>query len=369
MTDSRWQLLREWPPGYGGIERVAHEMATFWRAPVFSLDAQNLSRAAHQDGSDPLPVVYPRTRVHGLKLGRLIVPVPSWSLCRILRSPAPLHGHLPSPGVLLILLLARCCRPKRIVSAHWHAFLESGADRTFSLFLMYQRLALLVLPHLSEVVTTSPVLADELVKAGCSASKVRVLSCCLDQSFEREALGLPLKKDADIPLRVLFIGRLESYKRLDWLIAALATLKTPWRLDVVGDGPRRDDFECQAQGLPVHFQGRLNEAGKLRQLAAADVLVLPSDRSNEAFGIVQLEAMAAGVPTLAFSRHRSGMGWVGSLPGLSWSQTPGALPDALARLASDLDLRSLLRSQARDRYLRLFSRAVWMSQMRALSRF
>ena len=68
MTDSRWQLLREWPPGYGGIERVAHEMATFWRAPVFSLDAQNLSRAAHQDASDPLPVVYPRTRMHGLKL-------------------------------------------------------------------------------------------------------------------------------------------------------------------------------------------------------------------------------------------------------------------------------------------------------------
>ena len=56
MTDSRWQLLREWPPGYGGIERVAHEMATFWRAPVFSLDAQNLSRVAHQDGSEPLPV-------------------------------------------------------------------------------------------------------------------------------------------------------------------------------------------------------------------------------------------------------------------------------------------------------------------------
>ena len=63
------------------------------------------------------------------------------------------------------------------------------------------------------------------------------------------------------------------------------------------------------------------------------------------------------------------MGWVGSLPGLSWSQTPGALSDVLARLASDLELRSLLRSQARDRYLRLFSRAVWMSQMRALSRF
>ena len=37
------QLMREWPPGYGGVERVAHELASEWGATVFSFDAQSRS--------------------------------------------------------------------------------------------------------------------------------------------------------------------------------------------------------------------------------------------------------------------------------------------------------------------------------------
>ena len=36
------QLLREWPPGYGGVERVAHELAAVWGGTVWSFDAQGL---------------------------------------------------------------------------------------------------------------------------------------------------------------------------------------------------------------------------------------------------------------------------------------------------------------------------------------
>ena len=101
-------------------------------------------------------------------------------------------------------------------------------------------------------------------------------------------------------MRVLFIGRLGSYRRLDWLLLSLARVESSWSLDVVGDGPRRAEFEALSDELTasrrdgvVRFHGRLSEADKLRQLLAADLLVLPSESSNEAFGIVQLEAMAA----------------------------------------------------------------------------
>ena len=50
----------------------------------------------------------------------------------------------------------------------------------------------------------------------------------------------------------------------------------------------------------VHFYGRLAERQKLDHLKDADVLLLPSESSNEAFGIVQLEAMASGLPALSF---------------------------------------------------------------------
>ena len=114
----------------------------------------------------------------------------------------------------------------------------------------------------------------------------------------------------------MFIGRLDSYKRLDWLIEALAGVRGPWQLLVVGDGPRRAAFEllCRQRigarsGEQVRFLGRLSEEAKQACLATADVLVLPSDRSTEAFGIVQLEAMAAGIPAWPFSV--GAQAWVG----------------------------------------------------------
>ena len=117
------------------------------------------------------------------------------------------------------------------------------------------------------------------------------------------SLPLPLDKEGE-PLRVLFIGRLDTYKRLDWLMESLAAIRSPWRLSVVGDGPNRSRFEHLAQQLfysqfqedpeLVQFHGRLPELEKQGLIADSDVLVLPSDRSNEAFGIVQLEAMASG---------------------------------------------------------------------------
>ena len=175
-------------------------------------------------------------------------------------------------------------------------------------------------------------------------------------------------------MRVLFIGRLGSYKRLDWLLHSLAELDQAWCLDVVGDGPRRLEFEALADQLMgsqsdqlVRFHGRLPEADKQQRLLEADLLVLPSQSSNEAFGIVQLEAMAAGVPALAFQRWRSGMGWVCQLPALNWSQTPQDLTPVLQKLAGDPALLRELGVQARLRYQQLFSRSIWLDQLRRWS--
>ena len=94
------------------------------------------------------------------------------------------------------------------------------------------------------------------------------------------------------------------------------------------------------------------------------MLVLPSVRSNEAFGIVQLEAMAAGRLSLAFTHPKSGMGWVGRVPSLSWSQSPYDLSSVLQRLGEDPLYRLQLCKESRDRYLRLFSRSVWCNHVK-----
>lgn len=363
------QVLREWPPGYGGVERVTHELASVLGGVVYSLDVQGHSSVL----DDPLLVTYPRTRLPSpVSFGRLKLPLPSSQLLSLLLSPRPLHGHLPSPGVLLILLLARLVRPRRCVTAHWHCFLEPHRGINGWLYGVYQRLALLLMPLLCGVVTTSPLLAQELNRCGCPQQKVSVLPCCLSQQQEQLGLALPLPQArVGAPLRVVFIGRLDTYKRLDWLMEALSTLSSPWELAVVGDGPLRPHFEHLAKRSAhmfsrVRFLGRLSESEKLEQLGRADVLVLPSDRSNEAFGIVQLEAMAAGRIALAFDRPRSGMGWVGQLSGLPWSQSPDGLAEVLQRLADQPALRQQLSMQSRDRYRTLFARGVWLKHVQRL---
>ena len=364
--DTSDQLLREWPPGYGGVERVVHEMASVWGGTVYSFDVQG--RSAYEQ--DALFVNYKRQTLPASQpLGRMTLPLPSRKLWRLLWSMRPLHGHLPCPGVLLLLVIARLVHRRRFVSVHWHCFLERGPGLHGLLFSLYQWLALRMLPAFSEVVTTSALLAQELVRCGCAPQRVSVLSCCLSEEQECKELAIPQRgfNDGD-PLRIIFIGRLESYKRLDWLLESLSVLRVPWQLAVIGDGPLRIEFENISNALlgkkaPVSFHGRVDEASKLAQLARADLLVLPSDRCNEAFGIVQLEAMAAGIPSMAFQRRRSGMGWVAQLPALVWDQTPEALAAVLERLAGDRALLSQLGEQSRERYQQMFARRIWMQRL------
>ena len=112
-------------------------------------------------------------------------------------------------------MLARLLRPRRRVTAHWHCFLDPSPGVNGRFFALYQWLALRFLPWLSAVVTTSPLLAQELKRCGCADNRVFVLPCCL--SRQQEQLGLALsvpRAGAGEPLRC-FHGCLDSYKRLD----------------------------------------------------------------------------------------------------------------------------------------------------------
>ena len=362
------QLLREWPPGYGGIERVAHELAVEWGGNVYSLNAQPSRRLE----LDPLNVEYIRKCVPRLAIGRLLLPLPSFEVFILLASTKPLHGHLPSPGVLLLLVIARLIQPRRRITVHWHCFLEKSPGISGLLYSLYQSIALKCMPFFSTVVVTSPNVASHLESLNPSIRKIYVLPCSLSPQQENDALNLPsCKVDSGSSLRVLFIGRLDSYKRVDWLLSSLAEVDLPWTLNIIGDGPKRQAFQKQANNIfldheCVFFHGRVSETIKLQILENSDVLVLPSESCNEAFGIVQLEAMAAGTLSLAFDREASGMGWVSRLPDLVWPQTPESLADVLRKLALDKALCCELGIKSREKYMSYFSRSLWLTTLKKM---
>jgi len=98
---------------------------------------------------------------------------------------------------------------------------------------------------------------------------------------------------------VLFLSRHEERKGLDVLVAALAALPNHARVWVASDGPDTARLRAATAGDGrVDWLGRIDEEEKLRRLRGADVLCAPSLR-GESFGMILLEAMAAGTPIVA----------------------------------------------------------------------
>lgn len=121
--------------------------------------------------------------------------------------------------------------------------------------------------------------------------------------------------------RLVYVGRLERGKGLERLLTVLAGLRQySWELTVCGDGHLRPGLEAAARHLGlarrVRFTGWLDDA--LPELAAADCLVLPSDKEGLPYSV--LEALACGL--FAIVTHVGGL--------------------------ADLDLRQVMRIPPRD---------------------
>lgn len=111
------------------------------------------------------------------------------------------------------------------------------------------------------------------------------------------------QKDRD-PLSVLYVGRLEKRKGLRYLLAAFARLQQllpEATLQVAGDGPERNMLTSRARQLKlsgVTFLGQVDEKEKRRLLSRCGLFTSPA-LYGESFGVVLLEAMAAGAVTVA----------------------------------------------------------------------
>ena len=100
--------------------------------------------------------------------------------------------------------------------------------------------------------------------------------------------------------RVLFVGQMRPYKGLKVLLQAVKDIDA--QLSVVGDGPDRAKYEgyARAWGVEnVRFYGAVSDDTLRQMYLNNDVLALPSVSLNEAFGLVTLEAAAAGCAVVA----------------------------------------------------------------------
>jgi len=163
-----------------------------------------------------------------------------------------------------------------------------------------------------------------------------------------EAFAAARPADLGSGKKILFLGRLERRKGLEVLIQAMTRLRDfDVELVVAGAGPEERSARALADRLKIRacFLGRVGDQHKASLLTRADVYCAPG-LGGESFGIVLVEAMAAGAPVVCsslpgFTAVAGGTAVVVE-PG-----EPGYLADALRRVLQDEALAMKMRKASR----------------------
>lgn len=153
------------------------------------------------------------------------------------------------------------------------------------------------------------------------------------ETFRREILQNDEEKIA------LYVGRIAKEKGLERLLPLFKQAREQnVRWLMVGDGDDRKALQEQVKDLPVTFIGKQTGEDLAKAYASSDVFVFPSQ--TDTFGLVLIEAMASGLPVVAFNH--------GGVPDIIDDQVNGLMLDA----ASDV-LPSVFRELVSNQALRM----------------
>lgn len=204
-----------------------------------------------------------------------------------------IHVHEPEIPVLGAQIASRATCP---IIATFHATMpETTMGRTIELFrIPYSRSIFRNLAGMTAVSDSAARFVREW-----SGQEVSIVPNYIDLHLYK-----PKKREKRDENTILYIGRLEKRKGVRYLLSAFAELSERDRhvkLVIAGDGPERDRLEdwVDEHEVPrVKFLGAVTEEEKIKLMQNATVFCSPAI-FGESFGVVLLEAMAAGTPTVA----------------------------------------------------------------------
>ncbi len=262
------------------------------------------------------------------------------------------HLHWPNPGAVLAYL-ASGTDARLIVTYH------SDVVRQRAMGTAFQPLLDLALSRAFAIIVTSPNLVEHSPTLRRFRDKCRVIPFGIaaeefDGGYADQADRIRARYSNDI---VLSVGRLVYYKGFEYLIRAMEHSPRGHAV-IIGSGPLEAPLRELASRLGVeHRVALLGSVPDVRPYyRAAKLFVLPSVAPSEAFGIVQLEAMASGLPVINTDLP-SGVPFV-SLHGETGFTVPPesaeALGEAIALLLENDALRETMGRRARQRVEKVF---------------
>ncbi len=251
------------------------------------------------------------------------------------------HIHLPNPAAMLAYL-ASGHRGGLVFTYHSDIVRQKVLSRLFDPILRH-------LLHRADAIIVS---SSSYLRSSHVLPFYRQKCRVIPFGVQTEHFQNPDREEIDRlrrtygPRIILAVGRLVYYKGFEHLIGAMNSVDG--HLIIVGSGPLQGVLQKKAEycGVADRITFLPNVKDVIPYYHAADVFVLPSVARSEAFGIVQLEAMACGKPVVNTSLD-SGVPSV-SLDGVSGITVPPADPKALAAALDSL-LNNPLRRAAYGR--------------------
>jgi len=331
----------------GGIERYIHDLSAFLSSRGHSVTVL-VARGPVMDTAEVSGFRVKTYPCHGRILSNPVSPGLGATMAD--ENADVVHFHLPLPSAVM----ARFWSGGGPYVVTYHSDIVRQA-----LFLpIYGPFLRRFLARAFRVLATSPVYAE-------TSPFLRKLN-----NVTPVPIGTDLRKfhpSADIPEYgyALFVGRFRSYKGIDVLLEA-------WRripeepLVMAGGGPLAEKIEKTASrhSLNIRIMQDPDDDELVKLYQGARCLVLPSTRRSEAYGMVQTEAMACGVPVIS-TDIPTGVPWV-NRNGISGIVVAPGDPDALAAAVADLRdpaMRHRLGQGALDRAVRHFDSGMLFSRV------
>ena len=290
------QISKLYAPKIGGVELVVQQIAEGLNS---SIDMQVLVCQEKGKSSDE---VYKGVKVHrsssfGVALSMPISFQFISDVRRFSKDADIIHMHMPFPiGDLAILLSG--FKGKVVVWWHMDVVRQKRAMK------LYAPLRNWMLRRADKIIVASQGHVDGNPSLWPFRDKIVSIPFGVEDSLlddGKEFLESHTRQRG--PFQFLFIGRLVYYKGCDVLLEAFSKMRyQDTVLHLVGDGPLKQSLEEMAKTYGVDqrvvFHGKVTDEELRNRIRSCDVFVLPSSERTEAFGIVQIEAMAYGKPVI-----------------------------------------------------------------------
>jgi glycosyltransferase involved in cell wall biosynthesis len=276
------------------------------------------------------------------------------SLQRLIKDNDVIHHHYPFPTMEFTLLryLKQMSSKKLIIT--WHANIKNS--RWSWIEKIYNPMIEKLLVRADAIIVTSPQLFEASAILQKYKDKVQIIPLSFDPKYSSV---ISKKYPSDRCFELLFVGKLRKYKGVEYLIKAIKNLDV--KLKIVGNGEELQNLRSLVEELNIEKKVTFVSNADDGQLAVfykmSDLFVLPSINEAEAFGVVQLEAMANALPVIN-TNLESGVPFV-SLNNYSGitvgpKNTEG-LRDAIEKIIYNKELYELYSFNALER-VKVFSR-------------